>query len=39
MVWRGGRGFLDSILVSERFADGSYKRGAGCCLGEDEGVC
>lgn len=26
-VLRGGRGFLDSFLVSEQFADGSYLRG------------
>jgi len=38
-VWKGGRGFLDSISVSEQFADGSYKWGARCCLGEEEGVC
>ena len=26
-VWKGGCGFWDSILVSERFAGGSYIKG------------
>jgi len=29
--------YLDSDLVSERFAEGSYLRGGWCCLGEEAG--